>query len=147
MPRKFTRPSHLGLPNASNSLFYRSEWAARLGSIPMARSTLRQRQATQGYKIGGRFAAVIPVWVVPADGPIGDLRLRRESLDLRGCEAVHDALTIRLRNAESRGVRTFPIVHLERHPSTPIGFHGSDNTARGERPVIGEDFGPVTARV
>jgi hypothetical protein len=33
-------------------MFSSSERASRVGSIPIARSTLRQRQATQGYKIG-----------------------------------------------------------------------------------------------
>jgi hypothetical protein len=51
IPRKFTRPSHLGFAVAPNRLFSRSGSGARVGSIPIARSTLRQRQATQGYNI------------------------------------------------------------------------------------------------
>jgi hypothetical protein len=48
---KFTRPSHLLFAVAPNRLFFSSGSAARVGSIPIARSTLRQRQATQGYKV------------------------------------------------------------------------------------------------
>jgi hypothetical protein len=52
IPRKFTRPSHVESVIAPNRLFCSSGNAARVGSIPIARSTLRQRQATQGYRIG-----------------------------------------------------------------------------------------------
>ena len=43
IPRKFTRPSHLGPAIASNRLFLRSGSASRVGSIPIARSTLSHR--------------------------------------------------------------------------------------------------------
>jgi hypothetical protein len=36
---------------ARNALFSSPESVDRVGSIPIARSTLRQRQATQGYEI------------------------------------------------------------------------------------------------
>jgi hypothetical protein len=52
IPRKFTRPSHLGFAIAPIRLFSRPGSDARVGSIPIARSTPRQRQAMQGYKIG-----------------------------------------------------------------------------------------------
>jgi hypothetical protein len=52
IPRKFTRYSHLSSAFAPNRLFSSLGSAARVGSIPIARSILRQRQATQGYKIG-----------------------------------------------------------------------------------------------
>jgi hypothetical protein len=52
IPRKFTRQSHLASAIAPNYLFSSFRGPARVGSIPIARSTPRQRQATQGYKIG-----------------------------------------------------------------------------------------------
>jgi hypothetical protein len=42
----------LGFAIAPKRLFFKSESTARVGSIPIARSILRQRQATQGYKLG-----------------------------------------------------------------------------------------------
>jgi hypothetical protein len=40
IPRKFTRPSHLGFAIAPNHLFLRPGAVARVGSIPIARSIL-----------------------------------------------------------------------------------------------------------
>jgi hypothetical protein len=39
IPRKFTRQSHLAFAIGLNRLFYRLGSSARLGSIPIARST------------------------------------------------------------------------------------------------------------
>jgi hypothetical protein len=50
--RIFTRPSHLGFVIAAKPCFLSPGRCCRVGSIPIARSILRQRQATQGYKIG-----------------------------------------------------------------------------------------------
>src|SRR5450631_4777089 len=41
IPRKFTRPSHLGCVAAPNRLFLGSGSASRVGSIPIARSIFR----------------------------------------------------------------------------------------------------------
>jgi hypothetical protein len=41
IPRKFTRPSHLGFAIAPNRSFSRPGGTARVGSIPIARSTSR----------------------------------------------------------------------------------------------------------
>jgi hypothetical protein len=45
--RKFARQSHAGFYESRNAVFYRLPRAVRLGSIPIARSTLRLRQTTQ----------------------------------------------------------------------------------------------------
>ena len=50
IPRKFTRPSHLGSVIAPNCLFSSPRGAARVGSIPIARSTLRLASGRAGTR-------------------------------------------------------------------------------------------------
>jgi hypothetical protein len=45
IPRKFTRKSHLASASAGNRLFYSSGSTLPVGSIPIARSTLRSGHA------------------------------------------------------------------------------------------------------
>jgi len=59
IPRKFTRPSHLGSVIAPNCLFSSRRGAARVGSIPIARSTFRW--LTLAYVVLGRARAKLSV--------------------------------------------------------------------------------------
>jgi hypothetical protein len=52
IPPKFTRQSHLSVDATASHLLSAFGSNVPVGSIPIARSILRQRRATQGYKIG-----------------------------------------------------------------------------------------------
>ena len=73
--RKFARQSHAGFSESRKAIFYRLRRAARLGSIPIARSTFRCLACPcVVLGRGSRYRPVptVSMWLLSVIGPIAD---------------------------------------------------------------------------